>query len=59
FHYVAAREELLERAESVLGWVRDGKLKLTIDRELPMSQAAEAHRLLVSRQTSGKLVLIP
>ena len=58
-HYIAAREELLERAGAVLGWVRDGKLKLTIDREVPLAQAAEAHRLLESRQTSGKLVLIP
>ena len=58
-HYTAKREELVERAEAVLGWVRDGKLKLTIDRELPLAQAAEAHRLLESRQTSGKLVLIP
>jgi len=58
-HYVASREELLERAETILVWVRDGKLKLTIDRELPLAQAAEAHRLLESRQTSGKLVLIP
>lgn len=59
FHYIASREELVERAGAVLNWVRDGKLKLTIDRELPMAEAAEAHRLLVSRQTSGKLVLIP
>jgi NADPH2:quinone reductase len=50
---------LLERAGTVLGWVRDGKLKVTIDREMPLAQAAEAHRLLESRQTSGKLVLIP
>jgi NADPH2:quinone reductase len=57
-HYVAAREELLERAGAVLGWVRDGSLKVTIDRELPLAEASEAHRLLVSRQTSGKLLLI-
>jgi NADPH2:quinone reductase len=59
FHYIATREELLERSGAILGWVRDGSLKLTIDRELPLAQAAEAHRLLESRATSGKLLLIP
>jgi len=58
-HYTASTAELLERAGAVLGWVRDGKLKVTIDREMPLAQAAEAHRLLESRQTSGKLILIP
>ena len=59
FHYVALREELLERSSQVLGWVRDGVLKLTIFREMPLSQAAEAHRLLEARQTAGKVLLIP
>jgi len=59
FHYIASREELLARSRDVLGSVADGSLKLTIDRELPLAQAAEAHRLLESRQTSGKLLLIP
>jgi NADPH:quinone reductase len=58
-HHIEKREELLERAGAILGWVRDGSLKLTIDRELPLAQAAEAHRLLESRATSGKLLLIP
>jgi len=58
-HYVATRAELLERAGDVLGGIRDGLLKLRIFRELPLAQAAEAHRLLESRATSGKLLLIP
>jgi NADPH2:quinone reductase len=59
FHYVALREELLERSGQVLGWIRDGALKLTIFREMPLSQAAEAHRMLEARQTAGKVLLIP
>ncbi len=58
-HYVAGRDELLARAGEVLGWVRDGSLKLRIDRELPLAEAAEAHRALEARRTSGKVLLIP
>jgi len=59
FHYVAAREELAERAGEVLGWVRDGTLRLRIDRELPLADAARAHEFLEGRRTMGKVLLIP
>jgi NADPH:quinone reductase len=58
-HYVATRAELLERASAVLGWVADGTLKVRIGREFPLAAAAEAHRDLESRRTTGKLLLIP
>jgi NADPH:quinone reductase len=57
--YTAARSELLERAGDVLGWVQDGSLRLTIEREFPLADAAGAHRALESRKTSGKLLLVP
>jgi len=57
--YIADREELLERAGDVLGWVRDGKLELRIGLELPLSEAAEAHRALEGRRTTGKVLLVP
>jgi NADPH:quinone reductase len=59
FHYVATRAELLERSGQVLGWVRDGKLRLSIFREIPLSEAALAHRILESRQSTGKLLIVP
>ena len=59
FHYVATRAELLERAGEVLRWVRDGQLRLRIEREFRLQDAAEAHRALESRATTGKLLLIP
>ena len=58
-HYTATREELLERAADVLGQVADDVLRVTIGLELPLEQAAEAHRRLESRATTGKVLLTP
>ena len=59
FHYVATREELLERADAVFGWVRDGSLRLRMEHEFPLASAADAHRALEGRKTTGKVLLIP
>lgn len=58
-HYTATREELLQRASDVLGWIASGRLKLRIDRTYPLTEAAQAHQDLASRRTSGKLLLLP
>jgi NADPH2:quinone reductase len=58
-HYTATRRELLQHASAVLHGVADGNLVIRIGRELPLTQAAEAHRLLESRRTTGKLLLRP
>jgi NADPH:quinone reductase len=58
-HYIATDEELQRRAEDVLGWIAEGKLKINIGLELPLAQAAEAHRALEGRRTTGKVLLIP
>jgi NADPH2:quinone reductase len=58
-HHVASREELVQRAGEVLGWIRDGKLKLRTELEFPLKDAAEAHRALEGRKTTGKVLLIP
>ncbi len=58
-HYTATREELLQRAGEVLGWMRDGKLKLRMEFEFPLKDAAEAHRALEGRKTTGKVLLTP
>jgi NADPH:quinone reductase len=58
-HYIATREELSQRAGEVLGWIRDGKLKLRTELEFPLKDAAEAHRALEGRKTTGKVLLIP
>lgn len=58
-HHIASRAELLERAGDVLGWIRDGKLKLRLEHQFPLAEAAEAHRALEGRRTTGKILLIP
>jgi NADPH2:quinone reductase len=58
-HYTLTRQELLERAAEVFEWVKTGVLKLRIDSTFPLSQAAEAHRRLESRASSGKILLLP
>jgi NADPH2:quinone reductase len=59
FHYIATREELDQRSRDVLGWIAEGTLKLRIDRTYPLAEAAEAHRALAGRGTTGKLLLLP
>ncbi|HXO40439.1 MAG TPA: quinone oxidoreductase [Thermoanaerobaculia bacterium] len=59
FHYMATREELTARAGDLFGWLAAGKLELRIGAELPLRNAADAHRALEGRQTTGKVLLIP
>jgi NADPH2:quinone reductase len=56
-HYAAAREELLERASRVFGWIEDGSLDVRIGGRYPLERAADAQRDLESRRTTGKLLL--
>ena len=58
-HYVATRAELVDRAGDVLGWVADGTLAVRIDQQFPLERAADAHRELEARRTTGKALLIP
>jgi NADPH2:quinone reductase len=58
-HYTASRAELEERARELFRWIATGQLRVRIDREFPLVQAADAHAALASRQTTGKVLLIP
>jgi len=58
-HYITTRAELVARAGEVLDWVRSGRLRLRVGAEFPLAQAAEAHRQLEARKTTGKVLLIP
>jgi NADPH:quinone reductase len=56
-NFIRTRQELLQRANDVIQGIRQGWLKLQIT-VLPIEQAQEAHQLLESRRTQGKLVLL-
>jgi NADPH2:quinone reductase len=58
-HYIATAEELAWRANDLLGWIAAGTLDVRVDRTYPLAEAAEAHRALESRQTAGKVLLVP
>lgn len=58
-HYTLERAELLQRANDIFNWTAAGKLKVRIDKTFPMAEAAEAHRQLEGRKTTGKLLLLP
>jgi len=57
--YIATRDELLMRTRDVFTWLGDGRMKLKIEREYPLSDAAQSHTELQARRTSGKVLLIP
>jgi NADPH2:quinone reductase len=58
-HYTADRAELELRAGAVLDAVAEGSLKVRISARYPLEQAAEAHRALEGRRTTGKVLLVP
>ncbi len=58
-HYTATREELLSRANDVLGWAASGELRIRIGARFRLPNASEAHRALAGRDTTGKVLLIP
>ncbi len=58
-NYTATPDEIRYRAASIFGWVASGKLKVRIDRAVPLEEAPEAHRALANRETTGKVLLIP
>ena len=56
-HYAATRSELLQRAGDIFEWIASGELDVRIGAEFTLSEAAEAHRALEGRRTTGKVLL--
>lgn len=57
-HYTLERSELLQRANDVFNWTATGKLKVRLDKTFSLAEAAEAHRQLEGRKTTGKVILL-
>jgi NADPH2:quinone reductase len=58
-NYIAERPELEQRASDLFSWIESGKLRLRMEFEFPLKDAAEAHRALEGRKTTGKVLLVP
>jgi NADPH2:quinone reductase len=59
FHYLTPRSALLAAADDLFEAVRQGIVKSTIATTFPLSEAADAHRFIEARKTTGSIVLIP
>jgi NADPH2:quinone reductase len=57
--YTAKREDLLASAEALFDVVRKGAVKIEVNQRFALKDAAEAHRALEARQTTGSTVLLP
>jgi NADPH:quinone reductase len=58
-HYISTRDELLWRSREVFELISAGKLKVTIDSEIPLRDVKKAHERIESRKSVGKVLLIP
>jgi len=58
-HYIADREELLERSAAVFDALLDGSLRVRIGGRYALDEVGQAHTDLESRRTTGKLLVIP
>jgi NADPH:quinone reductase len=58
-HYISERKDLEWRASDLFQWLAGKKLRLNIHKEYRLADAAEAHRDLEGRRTTGKLLLKP
>lgn len=58
-HFIAARHELLERAETLFGWIAGGVVEVAVTGRYPLDEVREAYAALEGRRTTGKLLIIP
>jgi NADPH2:quinone reductase len=58
-HYILTRQALLDRSGEILDWVAQGKLDVRVGARFALAEAADAHRALEGRRTTGKVLLLP
>jgi NADPH2:quinone reductase len=57
--YTATRADLLETTNDLFAMVGSGEIKIEISQSYPLREAAQAHRDVEARRTTGSVVLIP
>lgn len=57
--YAASREDLVKGARELFAVVKSGKVKISVNQTYPLRDAAQAHRDLEARKTTGSTVLLP
>ncbi len=57
FDYIASRDQLLDRSNDLFDRIVSGSLDVRIGEQLPLAEAANAHRMLEARATTGKVIL--
>jgi NADPH2:quinone reductase len=58
-HYLATRDEFERRAGDLYAWIAQGWLNVQVGERVPLERAADAHRMLQGRGTTGKVLLVP
>ena len=53
------RDLLITSLTALLGWIGAGKLKIQIGHTFPLAEARQAHELIASRKSYGKIILVP
>jgi NADPH2:quinone reductase len=59
FHYTTSQEEIQRRADDLFSWIEQGKLEVRVGAKYDLQDAADAHRALEGRETTGKVLLVP
>jgi NADPH2:quinone reductase len=57
--YTASRADLVQAAEELFAVVASGAVRIEINQRFPLRDAADAHRALEGRRTTGSTVLLP
>ena len=59
FTYTAARSDLSAMGEELFAVVGDGRVRIEVNQRYPLAEAAQAHRDLEGRRTTGSTILLP
>ena len=57
--YIATRVELESRVSDLFEWIEEGRLRVRVGARFALAEAADAHRALEARATTGKVLLVP